>query len=529
MHIFFSKISQKINQYKFNLEDVSIFLNLLRLRNRNKNKNKNKNKKYIILDGFISIKKVSILYFFICYFLNNNYAKNQNNFYVPLIIIEKWYHRFTFANLILSLLESSRFVSLSSSLNKDSKISEEIFIKSYSRNHNFLNKENILNLKIDKFPFGEHIYCSFLRNLKIGSTNSINNKFFLKSIHYWFRAKEIINNFRPEYVFLTHSSYTTYGSIFANSLLNNLYTTLIIPYSNNLFSGRSYKGMKDYSGDKRFFLSLSNKTIKKIKQFPANKIDQSKINKFFKIRINGSDELFEGFHHKTTKKYNRESLKYKLGIHADINNIVLVGAHQSWDDPLHYDMFFDDYVDWFESTVKTLIKNKNTHVIVKAHPSERTIGTNDPIYETYKKIIGKFKHTSFIQPNDSINTYSLIELSDFIVTVRGTIGIEALCFNKQVITGGFGPYSNIGLTIDSNSRKDYLQKIINLDTLPKVNINTFYAKQILFYYLTKGIKSDLLNIKKKIASGRIDSSFNYLINHLIKKEDDDICSLNKEL
>jgi hypothetical protein len=78
-----------------------------------------------------------------------------------------------------------------------------------------------------------------------------------------------------------------------------------------------------------------------------------------------------------------------------------------------------------------------------------------------------------VYPQTELSTYSLFEIADYSVTVRGTVGIESSLFGVPVTTAGTGRYDRHGFTIDSSSREDYLEKLAVLDTQPRLS-----AKQI---------------------------------------------------
>jgi hypothetical protein len=68
-----------------------------------------------------------------------------------------------------------------------------------------------------------------------------------------------------------------------------------------------------------------------------------------------------------------------------------------------------------------------------------------------------------------MNTYSLFALSDFGITIRGTIGIELPCFGIPTLTAGTGRYSGMGFTIDSSSAEEYLERLRMIHELPPLS------------------------------------------------------------
>ena len=50
-------------------------------------------------------------------------------------------------------------------------------------------------------------------------------------------------------------------------------------------------------------------------------------------------------------------------------------------------------------------------------------------------------HVKLMRADTGINTFSLFDVADYGLTVRGTIGMELPCFGIPVVTAGTGRYS----------------------------------------------------------------------------------------
>ena len=61
----------------------------------------------------------------------------------------------------------------------------------------------------------------------------------------------------------------------------------------------------------------------------------------------------------------------------------------------------------------------------------------------------------YLKPDTKISTISVIEKSDYILTVRGTVGIEASLFGKNVIFAGNGRFNEYGFGIFPNNINEY--------------------------------------------------------------------------
>jgi hypothetical protein len=78
-------------------------------------------------------------------------------------------------------------------------------------------------------------------------------------------------------------------------------------------------------------------------------------------------------------------------------------------------------------------------------------------------------HIKFVGPDTDINTFSLFPLTDYCLTVRGTIGIEMPCYGIPAFVAGTGRYAGFGFTNDSSTAAEYLDKLNALEKFPRLS------------------------------------------------------------
>ena len=167
--------------------------------------------------------------------------------------------------------------------------------------------------------------------------------------------------------------------------------------------------------------------------------------------VDGSDGLF-------SKKSHRQS--------------VCVFSHVLWDANLFYgDDLFEDYSEWFIETFRIALRNSSIDWIFKLHPANawkqayEGKGQHYAEYELIEKALGGEalpRHISILEPETGLNTLQLLGYVDYVVTVRGTTGIEAAYLGIPCITAGTGRYSHLGFTIDSESQEEYRDVLLSL-------------------------------------------------------------------
>jgi len=175
-------------------------------------------------------------------------------------------------------------------------------------------------------------------------------------------------------------------------------------------------------------------------------------------------------------KKSKEEIVNQLGLNRGKKTVV-VFSHVLWDANLFYgEDIFEDYEDWFVETLKAAVNNPAVNWIIKLHPSNIWKRNRDKVKgELREEVllrekIGRMpKHIFLLYPDTPISTFSLFDLADYAVTVRGTVGMEICCFGVPVFTAGTGRYSGLGFTIDSASREDYLDKLSRIQDFPRLS------------------------------------------------------------
>jgi hypothetical protein len=221
--------------------------------------------------------------------------------------------------------------------------------------------------------------------------------------------------------------------------------------------------------------SLSKSTFDRIKEIDWTDDMEKALWREFSIRYGGKWFLSQRNQVGTVSKDRRQIIE-QLGIDSSKKTAV-VFSHVLWDANLFYgDDLFQDYEDWFIQTVIAACDNPGVNWIIKLHPSNVWKRNRDRVKGELREAvvirerIGKLPgHVCLLYPDTDISTFSLFNVADYAVTVRGTVGMEIACFGKPVFTAGTGRYSGLGFTIDSESSKDYLDKLSKIGDFPLLN------------------------------------------------------------
>lgn len=224
-------------------------------------------------------------------------------------------------------------------------------------------------------------------------------------------------------------------------------------------------------------LSLSKGTQVLVRTMPWTKARRDEIEREFLTAYSKGDwysacgtQFNAGFE-------DPDAIRKQLGLDPGKKTAVIF-PHIFWDISLTSgeDLFPGGYKAWFIETVRAAYRNTNVNWIVKIHPAhigkaleEGYHGVPEEGVVMREQVGALPPHVRLMGPDTPINTYSVLGVADYCLTVRGTIGIEAARRGVPVLTAGTGRYSGLGFTIDSTSTGEYLHRLEHIQDIPPMS------------------------------------------------------------
>jgi Capsule polysaccharide biosynthesis protein len=104
---------------------------------------------------------------------------------------------------------------------------------------------------------------------------------------------------------------------------------------------------------------------------------------------------------------------------------------------------YSDFGNLYEFVAKFCLDKKfqENKIIIRWHPNLVNAGSGE--LSRMKQVVKSLPHVLHILPNEKVNSYELVELSNIVITPGSTIGLEAALMGKRVITVGNTTYSNL--------------------------------------------------------------------------------------
>jgi Capsule polysaccharide biosynthesis protein len=340
---------------------------------------------------------------------------------------------------------------------------------------------DIINFNYKGVSVGKYAASTFMRITRKSDFDITNPKMrqllieqLGRSIRAVAIAEQIIKDINPTLVSVNDRGYTPEGQLFDSCLYKSI---PVIQRAGAHKSGREI--LKRYNSSDMATIhhhSLSNKSWQDVKDMPWTEEMAQELYEDLKNTYYSGDWFCEVGTQFNKEVYSKSELSKKLELNPDKKTAV-VFPHIFWDATFFWGKdLFSDYYDWFVNVLKVAKENDNLNWIIKIHPANIVKAKRDNYKGRHKEleavydILGELpSHVKVITPESDINTFSLFEIMDYCLTVRGTIGIEASMMGISTLTAGTGRYDRLGFTFDFDSREDYCNAIKKLHEIPPMS------------------------------------------------------------
>jgi hypothetical protein len=132
----------------------------------------------------------------------------------------------------------------------------------------------------------------------------------------------------------------------------------------------------------------------------------------------------------------------------------------SWDTAVYNsDIGFEAPPDWLRYTIRWFAERPDLHLIIRIHPAEVRVPfkhTRDPVLDSISAGNPQLPpNVRLIGPEETANSYLLLEQADVVLVYTSTIGLEAALMAKPVVVAGRVHYRHKGFTLDPDTREAY--------------------------------------------------------------------------
>ncbi len=155
----------------------------------------------------------------------------------------------------------------------------------------------------------------------------------------------------------------------------------------------------------------------------------------------------------------------------------------------HANTVFEDMFQWLDLVLDVIKSHRETLFVIRAHPDELRVRKSSR--ETVQgwvasRGVEKEPNVVFVNPNETLSSYELIQKSKFVMIYNSTIGLEASIMGAAVLCAGrarFTQYPTVFFPQSIEAYRDELQKFLRVD---KIDVPADFkrnARRFLYYQL----------------------------------------------
>lgn len=350
--------------------------------------------------------------------------------------------------------------------------------------------EDIESIEYKEILIGDLIYDTYIRMIdgKYSPQKDFKLfKFIVTAINNYKAATKVFDNNNVGYLVVADKCYLNHGILYRVAVQRGINTFLPVKELKLIHQDNIYTHI--YHPE----LSLKEMSDK------LSEVDfDREVETYFKARFSGNiDQIDVLSSYKNKKMYSKKSIEELLNLDPEKKHIIIM-PHAFSDFPHISNGLYSDYYVWLVNLLKVIRDVDNVNWLIKPHPTSYVFNEIGAV-ENLLDELGVYNVK--VVPSD-MNTASIKDFADVILTVRGTAGLEFSTFGIPVVTAGEGCYSGYGIDISSSSISEYESRVKNLDKISRLDEMSINRAKMVFYYLF---------IKK---NGRLDYLWNDFGNNM---------------
>ena len=313
-------------------------------------------------------------------------------------------------------------------------------------------------LEADTGRWKETVEASLLKHFGIGVLDD-SEKITARRIEYQKAVEvsqkigEALVEMKPDRVLMSHGIYSTWGP--QRELLNDA-DIPVVTFS-KCKKLHTQKFNWETSAD---WWDVSNEW-ERVKDTPLTASQNEMLDRYLDSRRDHSAD---------TLKYNfgaeeSQSATYdRLGLDPDKQTFIAY-TNVLWDAAsAHREIVFSDPITWIIDTIKWFADHPERQLVVKVHPAEIVIGTNQPFVSIIEQRVPELPdNVRVIKPDEQVNSWSIMQIADLGLVHTSTIGMEMPLEDIPCAVVSRTHFRDRGFTFDVNTQAEYFDLIEKWD------------------------------------------------------------------
>lgn len=177
---------------------------------------------------------------------------------------------------------------------------------------------------------------------------------------------------------------------------------------------------------------------------------------------------------------------------AQFRQIVPVFTNVVYDtSQVHANVVFRHMFHWLEHVLKVICAHPETLFVIRAHPDEMRPGTAKQARESVRgwveaNAVNKMSNVIFIDSQEYLSSYELIQRSKFLMVYNSSIGLEAAILGVPVLCAAKARYTQYPMVFFAQSTDEFERLAEAMLTLEKIEVPPDFqrnARRFLYYQL----------------------------------------------
>ncbi|NJC95862.1 MAG: hypothetical protein C3F07_15015 [Anaerolineales bacterium] len=155
----------------------------------------------------------------------------------------------------------------------------------------------------------------------------------------------------------------------------------------------------------------------------------------------------------------------------------------------HANTVFEDMFQWLDLVLGVIKSHRETLFVIRAHPDELRVRKSSR--ETVqgwvdRHAVRKEPNVVFVNPNETLSSYELIQKSKFVMIYNSTIGLEASIMGAAVLCAGRARFTQYPTVFFPQSIEAYRNELEGFLNVEKIEVPPDFkrnARRFLYYQL----------------------------------------------
>lgn len=272
---------------------------------------------------------------------------------------------------------------------------------------------------------------------------------YQKSVEVSHQIGESLVAMAPDRVLMSHGIYSTWGP--QRELLNEADIPVIT------FSKCKKRHTEKFNWTTSADWWDVSEEWKQVRDQPLTVSQQEMLEKYLDSRRDHSaDTLKYNFGDEESKAatYQRFNLDPNKPTFVAFTNVLWDAASAQ------REIVFSDPITWITETIRWFESHPDRQLVVKIHPAEVVIGTNQPFASIIREQIPVLPdNVRLIEPHEKVNSWSVMQIADLGIVHTSTVGMEMPLEGIPCAVVSRTHFRDRGFTIDVSDKNAYFDMI----------------------------------------------------------------------